>query len=36
MHSNFMVNYELVYVYICLFNKINRRKTLGVKGYLVL
>jgi hypothetical protein len=26
-----MVNYELVYVWIYLFNKINKRKTLGVE-----
>jgi hypothetical protein len=31
-----MVNYELVYVWIYLFNKINKRKTLEVKVYLVL
>jgi hypothetical protein len=31
-----MVNYELVYVWIYLSNKINKRKTLEVKVYLVL
>jgi hypothetical protein len=31
-----MANYELVYVLIYLFNKINKRKTLEVKVYLIL
>jgi hypothetical protein len=31
-----MANYELVYVWIYSFNKMNKRKTLVVKVYLIL
>jgi hypothetical protein len=31
-----MVNYELVYVKIYSFNKINKRETLEIKVYLIL
>jgi hypothetical protein len=31
-----MVNYELLYVWIYSFNKINKRETLEIKVYLIL